>query len=45
MYAPKTSVNGPNTFEPDVPAFGLAPQDIELSMKQFELEISYSWKR
>jgi long-chain fatty acid transport protein len=45
MYAPKTSVNGPNTFEPDMPEAGLVPQDIELSMKQFELEISYSWKR
>ncbi len=45
MYAPEFSVNGPNTFEPDVPEFGLVPQDIELSMEQYELEISYSWKR
>jgi len=45
MYAPEFSVNGPNTFEPDVPAYGLEPQDIELRMQEFELEISYSWKR
>jgi long-chain fatty acid transport protein len=45
MYAPEVKIHGPNTFEPNVPEAGLVPQDIELSMKQFEIEISYSWKR
>ncbi|NJD32593.1 MAG: hypothetical protein FIB04_12000 [Gammaproteobacteria bacterium] len=37
MYAPKKTVKGPNNFDPS--------QTVELSMHQFELEISYSWKR
>lgn len=37
MYAPKVTLKGPNTFDPS--------QTVEFSMDQFELEVSYSWKR
>lgn len=37
MYAPSTSVRGPNPLDP--------AQTIELSMSQFELEFSYSFRR
>jgi long-chain fatty acid transport protein len=37
MYAPKVTVKGPNNFDPS--------QTVEFSMDQFELEVSYSWKR
>jgi long-chain fatty acid transport protein len=37
MYAPEQTVKGPNNFDPT--------QTVELSMHQFELEVSYSWKR
>jgi long-chain fatty acid transport protein len=37
MYAPGNTVKGPNNFDPS--------QTVELSMHQFELEVSYSWKR
>ncbi len=36
MYAPENKVSGPNNFDPT--------QTIELSMSQFELEISFGWK-
>ena len=35
MYAPETSVTGPNFFDPT--------QMIELKMDQFEFEVSYRW--
>lgn len=37
MYAPEETVSGPNTFDPT--------QTIELRMRQFELELGYSWSR
>jgi long-chain fatty acid transport protein len=37
MYAPEVDVSGPQNFDPT--------QTVELSMSQFELEVSYSWKR
>jgi len=37
MYAPTKEVSGPQNFD--------STQSVELSMKQFELELSYSWKR
>jgi long-chain fatty acid transport protein len=37
MYAPEQTLKGPNNFDPT--------QTIEESMHQFELEVSYSWKR
>jgi len=37
MYAPTKEVSGPQNFD--------QTQSVELSMKQFELELSYSWKR
>lgn len=37
MYAPSTSIRGPNPFDP--------AQTIKLSMSQYELEFSYSFKR
>ena len=37
MYAPENTVKGPNNFDPT--------QTIEFTMKQFELEVSYSWGR
>jgi len=36
MYAPKSSVSGPNPMDP--------AQTIELEMVQYELEASYTWK-
>ena len=39
MYAPENSVTGPNMFDPG-PAFD-SPQMIELTMDQFEFEVSY----
>ncbi len=36
-YAPENTVRGPNYFDPT--------QRVELNMKQFELEVSYSWGR
>lgn len=35
MYAPETTVEGPNAFDPT--------QTIELKMKQLEFEVSYLW--
>jgi long-chain fatty acid transport protein len=37
MYAPEKTIKGPNYFDPT--------QTVELNMKQYELEVSYSWKR
>jgi long-chain fatty acid transport protein len=37
MYAPEVLVKGPQNFDPT--------QTVELAMHQFELEVSYSWKR
>jgi long-chain fatty acid transport protein len=37
MYAPEYSISGPQNFDPT--------QNVKLSMKQYELEVSYSWKR
>jgi long-chain fatty acid transport protein len=37
MYAPEKTISGPNYFDPT--------QKVELTMEQFELEVSYSWKR
>jgi long-chain fatty acid transport protein len=37
MYAPEQTVKGPNNFDPT--------QTVEFSMHQFELEVSYSWRR
>jgi long-chain fatty acid transport protein len=37
MYAPTHSVKGPQNFDPT--------QTVEFSMDEFELEVSYSWKR
>ena len=37
MYAPEMTVRGPQNFDPS--------QDVIFSMQQFELEVSYSWKR
>ncbi len=37
MYAPEFSIRGPQNFDPS--------QDVTLSMKQYELEFAYSWKR
>jgi len=37
MYAPEQTLKGPNNFDPT--------QTVEESMHQFELEVSYSWKR
>jgi len=37
MYAPEKKISGPQNFDPR--------QSVELSMKQYELEIGYSWKR
>jgi len=37
MYAPENSLSGSNNFDPS--------QTIEFQMTQFELEVSYSWKR
>jgi len=36
-YAPEKKVSGPNNFDPT--------QTVEFKMHQFELEVSYSWKR
>ena len=36
MYAPSNSVSGTNAFDPD--------QDIEIEMKQYELEIGYAYR-
>jgi long-chain fatty acid transport protein len=36
MYAPEISIRGPQNFD--------LRQSVELSMKQYELEIGYSWK-
>ncbi len=35
MYAPRSSVNAPNAFDPS--------QDITISMSQWEIEFSYGW--
>ncbi len=35
MYAPKNSVQGLNSFDPT--------QNLELDMRQFEIEFGYSW--
>ena len=35
MYAPKNTIQGPNSFDPT--------QSIELDMHQFEIEFGYSW--
>jgi long-chain fatty acid transport protein len=35
MYAPENDVSGPNSLD--------TSQTIELSMEQFELELSYTW--
>jgi long-chain fatty acid transport protein len=37
MYAPEKKVSGPQNFDPT--------QSVELKMHEFELELSYSWKR
>jgi long-chain fatty acid transport protein len=37
MYAPQETISGPQNFDPT--------QNVELKMKQFELEVGYSWKR
>ena len=37
MYAPEQTLKGPSNFDPT--------QTVEFSMHQFELEVSYSWKR
>jgi long-chain fatty acid transport protein len=37
MYAPTSKVTGPQNFDPT--------QTVDFDMKQYELEISYSWKR
>jgi long-chain fatty acid transport protein len=37
MYAPSNTVSGPQNFDPT--------QDVSLRMKQYELELTYSWKR
>lgn len=37
MYAPENDLEGTNNFDPT--------QTVEFSMHQFELEVSYSWKR
>jgi len=37
MYAPEQTLKGPNNFDPS--------QTVEFSMHQFEVEVSYSWKR
>jgi long-chain fatty acid transport protein len=37
MYAPENDLEGTNNFDPT--------QTIEFGMYQFELEVSYSWKR
>jgi len=37
MYAPENDIRGPSNFDPT--------QTVELSMDQFEFEVSYSWKR
>jgi long-chain fatty acid transport protein len=37
MYAPEQTLKGNNNFDPT--------QTVEFSMHQFELEVSYSWKR
>jgi len=37
MYAPTSEVKGLNNFDPS--------QTVQFEMKQFELEVSYSWKR
>jgi long-chain fatty acid transport protein len=37
MYAPEKTIKGPNYFDPT--------QNVELNMKQYELEVSYSWGR
>ena len=37
MYAPQETISGPQNFDPT--------QTVELKMKQFELEVGYSWKR
>jgi long-chain fatty acid transport protein len=37
MYAPEFSVKGQNNFDPT--------QTVEFGMDQYELEVSYSWKR
>jgi hypothetical protein len=37
MYAPEVKIRGPQNFDPT--------QNVELKMKQFELEVGYSWKR
>lgn len=36
MYAPEKTASGPNNFDPT--------QTIELSMSQFELEVTFGWK-
>jgi hypothetical protein len=36
-YAPTSEVKGLNNFDPS--------QTVQFEMKQFELEVSYSWKR
>jgi long-chain fatty acid transport protein len=36
MYAPENTISGPNNFDPT--------QRVDLSMQQFELEFSYSWR-
>jgi hypothetical protein len=37
MVAPSSKVRGENNFDPS--------QDVILEMTQYELELSYSWKR
>jgi long-chain fatty acid transport protein len=37
MFAPSSKVSGPNNFDPT--------QTVDLEMKQYEVEFSYSWKR
>lgn len=36
MYAPRQSVSGPNAFDPG--------QDVEIEMRQYELEIGYAYR-
>ena len=41
MYAPETTVSGPNVFDFTPAAPNTPPQTIELKMDQIEFEVSY----